>query len=243
MGGGAKLIGLIRNRGIVGALSAVAAYLRSNLFRYELDGYIAFRRTPPASDPSVAQAYGLRFAAVELDSPETVDALVSAWPIEWRAGSSDESIRKTIERELRSGDECYAYWDGERIAAASWVGFQNSPYLEKFAKAFGLAPDEALRRTTFVVPEYRGRRLQVLLAAEVENHVSQSRGIRRFIVYVGIRNTASLRNLLKVYEESRPVYHVRLTIMGKNIDWFPNRKKLPWVQMKKQGSDSQGSVP
>jgi GNAT superfamily N-acetyltransferase len=240
MGGGAKLIGLIRDRGIAGALSAVAAYLRSNLFRYELDGYIAFRRRPPVSDPSVARGYGLQFAAVELGSPQTVDALVRAWPTEWRAGSSDETIRRTIERELSSGDECYAYWDGERIAAASWVGFRNSPYLKKFAKAFGLAQDEALRRTTFVVPEYRGRRLQVLLAAEVENHVSQTRGISRFIVYVGIRNTASLRNLLKVYEESRPVYHVRLTIMGKTIDWFPNRDQLPWIKMQEKGNDSQG---
>ena len=158
---------------------------------------------------------------------------------EWRADSSDETIRRTIERELRSGDECYAYWDGQRIAAASWVGFRNSPYLKKFAKAFGLAEDEALRRTTFVVPEYRGRRLQVLLAAEVENHVSHSRGINRFIVYVGIRNTASLRNLLKVYEESRPVYHVRLTLLGKDIDWFPNKDQLPWVKMQEKGNDSQ----
>lgn len=238
MGGGAKLVKLIRSRGLWGALRAIVGHLRRNLFRCELDAYIAFRRRPPAFDESIARALGLRFRAVELSDPETIKALITAWPMEWRVNSSDDAICKTIEKELRAGDECYVYCDGERIAAASWVGFRNSPYLKKFAKAFGLAEDEALRRTTFVAPEYRGRRLQVLLAAEVENYVARRRGIKRFIVYVGIRNTASLRNLLKVYEESRPVYHVRLTVMGRGIDWFPNKDQLPWVRLQEKPNDS-----
>ncbi len=227
-----------KERGLSGSLRSLWRFVRSKSLAYELDAYIVVRRGPPRDAQSAIEALGYQFAPVTVEDPQTLEALINAWPAEWMYGRSPSKLRVDLSRDLQAGDQCYAVWDHGRIAAASWVGFAGSPYMKRFGGALGLGRDEALRRTTFVAPAYRGKKLQVLLANTVESHVARTNGIKRFIVYIGIRNTASIRNLTKVYEEVRPVYHFRVTVLGKSFDWYPNLKSQSWTPIAAEAQEA-----
>jgi ribosomal protein S18 acetylase RimI-like enzyme len=129
-------------------------------------------------------------AAVEVPGPIRVGAMSEA---QLGALCTDPAFDLTpakLDVARERGDVCVGAFDGDRVAAYSWIAFAPLHHLDGVWVEF--SPQSAWIYKSLVLPAYRGRRIAGMIyrAAEV---IGMEKGRPQSLLCVESHNTASIR--------------------------------------------------
>jgi len=133
------------------------------------------------------------------------------------ASCSDEfEMSPDFAREaLDKGDECFALWDGHRLAIFGW--YSNQPTHISDGLVLHFDPAWVYMYKGFTHPDYRGKRLHGI-GMSLALRAYTERGSRGLISYVKSNNFQSLRSIERMgYRIFGDVYVAR--VLGRAVTW------------------------
>jgi hypothetical protein len=140
-----------------------------------------------------------------------------AEPDEVLAHSSDEfEMSPEFAREaLDKGDDCFAMFDGDRLASFGW--YSNQPTLVADGLMLHFDPSWVYMYKGYTHPDYRGKRLHGI-GMSLALRAYTERGSRGLISYVKSNNFQSLRSIERMgYRIFGDIYMAR--VLGKPVTW------------------------
>jgi hypothetical protein len=132
-----------------------------------------------------------------------------------KAGPEYELNEEMIEAALRKGDDCFAIFDGSRLASFGWYSNQPTHITDDLVLHFD--PAWVYMYKGFTHPDYRGKRLHGIgMSLALRSYTE--RGSRGLISYVNSNNFQSLRSIERMgYRIFGDIYLARL--LGRSITW------------------------
>jgi hypothetical protein len=126
-----------------------------------------------------------------------------------------EMTREMIEAALHKGDQCFAIFDGDRLASFGWYSNQPTNISEELVLHFD--PAWVYMYKGFTHPDYRGKRLHGIgMSLALRSYTDG--GSRGLISYVNSNNFQSLRSIERMgYRIFGDIYLARL--LGRPVTW------------------------
>lgn len=116
---------------------------------------------------------------------------------------------------LDKGDECFALFEGDRLASFGW--YSNQPTLISDGLSLHFDPSWVYMYKGFTLPDYRGKRLHGI-GMSLAARAYTERGSRGLISYVKSNNFQSLRSIERMgYRIFGDVYLAR--VLGRPVTW------------------------
>jgi CelD/BcsL family acetyltransferase involved in cellulose biosynthesis/GNAT superfamily N-acetyltransferase len=103
---------------------------------------------------------------------------------------------QTVETRLKRGDVVAVAYAAGQFAGFSWISF-NDQAARQMEPTLALQPDEAYQFDTFVVPRWRGHRLQTLFHRVIGSY-ARNRGCVRTLSYVDFWNRPSIKTQVRM---------------------------------------------
>lgn len=133
------------------------------------------------------------------------------------AHSSDEYDMTTdfVREAVGKGDDCFAMFDGDRLASFGW--YSNQPTHISDGLVLHFDPSWVYMYKGFTHPDYRGKRLHGI-GMSLALRAYTERGSRGLISYVKSNNFQSLRSIARMgYRIFGDIYLAR--VMGRPVAW------------------------
>ena len=130
--------------------------------------------------------------------------------------SAQYDMTRDFAREaLDKRDECFAIFDGDRLASYGW--YSNQPTLISDGLVLHFDPSWVYMYKGFTHPDYRGKRLHGI-GMSLALRAYTERGSRGLISYVKSNNFQSLRSIERMgYRIFGDIYLAR--VMGRPVTW------------------------
>jgi hypothetical protein len=120
-----------------------------------------------------------------------------------------------VDDALDKGDDCYALWDGDRLASLGW--YSNQPTSISDGLVLHFDPSWVYMYKGYTHPDYRGKRLHGIgMSLALRDYTE--RGSRGLISYVKSNNFQSLRSIERMgYRIFGDIYLAR--VLGRAVTW------------------------
>lgn len=213
-------------------------FLKSNLFRIEVDAYIVFRKEISKETSSSGERNGVHLedgetlCVIDSDDDPRFSQLVDVYAKYIESNTDPTQISRDLIKLLGKGHVCYAAVTEDQIIAVQWFALPQSETWPRFTKFMPRDPHEVLWERAFVRTEFRGRHLQRRLLLDSLPHLVQHYRIAKIIAYAGVNNLASIKNVTRDFDEYGVLYHVPVTIAAVEFDFFPRRDFPPWRSLR-----------
>ncbi|MEO1117688.1 MAG: hypothetical protein AAFX75_07390 [Pseudomonadota bacterium] len=192
------------------------------VYRKRIDSFKATQASP-ASDVTLE----------EVDPSKDVDreAMAVLWARAYYddAESALDVSRKQVQALWDRGDFCMGLRLDDKLVGMQWMAFGDGIASMQFARCLSPYQAMVLAHDSYIAEEGRGRRLQIdLLDKAVE--VSASRGAVWVYSFVGARNFASVRNLMRSFDEYQLMTHVKIDIPLTAVHRYPGFTEDGWLR-------------
>jgi hypothetical protein len=132
-----------------------------------------------------------------------------------RTGDEYEMSPSFVRDALSKGDECFALYDGDRLASFGW--YSNQPTLISDGLLLHFDPSWVYMYKGYTHPDYRGKRLHGI-GMSLALRAYTERGSRGLISYVKSTNFQSLRSIERMgYRIFGDIYLAR--VLGRAVTW------------------------
>lgn len=130
-------------------------------------------------------------------------------------GAEYEMSPAFVRESLGKGDECYALFDGDRLASFGW--YSNQPTLISDRLLLHFDPSWVYMYKGYTHPDYRGKRLHGI-GMSLALRAYTERGSQGLISYVKSNNFQSLRSIERMgYRIFGEIYLAR--VLGRAVSW------------------------
>lgn len=201
----------------------------SRFFNYWVDTYFLFRnkQLTNLSEEIIKLHEGYDIKLIETFEDDYIDSLISFWKQSY--SKNDVLATNEVRSLLLRGDACIGVVCQNRVVGMTWCGGHVAIERIPFANILKKEKNIGIGHHDFVDAGHRGKGLQRALSV-VRLRYAHQKGCSAFYVFVGVKNIASVINLMKVFSEYKIVFHVKVDVPLISINLFPGFQREDWSQ-------------
>ncbi len=199
------------------------------IFQYWTDTYFLFARDLEKEmefDYRIPGGYSLIIIKSEKDV--NLDSLCSLWAKAYHSSKNSLIVKNRVKSLIRRGDVCFCVLFQGKAVGMAWSGGKKAIQEIDFAQILKREKLAALGHHDFVDEEHRGHGFQKILSLSRVNYAKKN-GFTKYYVFVGVKNAASLKNLAKVFNEYKIVFHLKIDIPLRTFNFFPGANRENWA--------------
>jgi hypothetical protein len=211
-------------------MSKVAKFTQ-RIFHWDLDAYMCFRKKPsskstfPLTEKLVNDGWIIR--EVDFTSTEDLEKVVHLFLEAFPKYRTLKGARCEIESAIKRKDLCFVLANTERFGAMVWLGLEDNGMMQSVGMFIEQQRQAAVDHRSYVSPDFRGFGVQKTINNQLTVK-AESLGIEWIYGFVGAKNTASINNCMKAFQEWRIVYHLTIEIPFVKRHYFPKLKHEHW---------------
>lgn len=194
------------------------------LFRIFVDSYFLYTSDVDSveDEPSVRLLEGFSTRALDKTSDSDINQLYRVWGEAYFTPPDLHSlkIKSEVDGLLKGDDVCVMLLCGEELAGMQWAGFSDAFRRMDFARCLLKNKNSAVFHHSYISPKYRGKKLQIPMMW-FALQVLKSKGVKYLYTFVGVRNFASVKNMMKSYQRYQIVCHIKIDIPLFELNLFP----------------------
>jgi hypothetical protein len=138
-----------------------------------------------------------------------------------------EKAQKELRTAIARRDICFVLANDERFAAMVWLGFEKNRMIQSVGRFIEDKHKAAVDHRSYVSPDLRGFGVQKIINNQLSIK-AKSLDIEWLYGFVGAKNTASINNCMKAFDEWRIVYHLTIELPFMKMHLFPKLKQESW---------------
>lgn len=149
-------------------------------------------------------------------------------------GLSNESLIQNAEaliaKRLGNNDCCVMVYSEGELAGYGWVAGNLSHVFNEFASLVRGQNDVSVLYNDFVSESFRGCGVQIYMDAVRKNYLYK-RGFSRSLIFVGVKNFASLKNCMQTNIRYKLIYHFKVVFpKSRHLNFYPKFSIEKWIQ-------------
>jgi hypothetical protein len=201
------------------------------LFRFFVDGYFLYASDVNSveDEPSIPLPEGYSTRVLDKTSESDINQLYQIWGEAYFTSPDLHSpvIKSEVDALLEGDDVCVLLLYGEEVAGMQWAGFSDAFRRIDFARCLLKDINSAVFHHSYISPKHRGKKLQIPMMWYALQ-VLKSKGVQNLYTFVGVRNFASVKNMMKSYQRYQIVYHIKTDIPLLELNLFPGFDPGKW---------------
>lgn len=206
--------------------------LGKRIFNYTIDGYFVFRsRLDDRAFGKVTdlpEGYSVRVARSEEDTD--YPGLCDLWQEAYcQDNDTGRGVVEGIVNDLfHDGDVCCCLIYKDTVVGMDWLGFSQAIKRMQFTAYLKNESATSVGHHIYITPSHRGKGLQRATDALRKKTASEKGAISQYL-FVGVKNFASVRNMMKCNQHYKLIYHAKIDIPFLQTNLFPGRHIEQWV--------------
>lgn len=193
------------------------------IFYFSVDAYFVYVTFSESLDETKAELpFGYSVRAVDISNNHEMQALVSLWLSAYYSSRIQDIDRATedIDQLAQNKNTCFGLFFGIDLVGMHWMGCEDAINTLEFARILKDYPNTAILHHVFILSNHRGKTLQnpMMMAG---SQAAKNIGRTRFYTFVGVRNFASVRNMMKCSDKYQLIYHLKIEIPFFTFHFFP----------------------
>lgn len=197
--------------------------IRKRIFSCFLDAYFVFVTFSESLDEIEAELpSGYTVRAVGIDNSEKKQALVKLWlNAYYNFHVRDTDLAEAdISRLAQSKNTCFGLFFGEKLVGMHWVGYEDAINAMEFTRILKAHSNAAVMHHVFILSDHRGNKLQnpMMIAGK---QAAKRLGRTAIFTFVGVRNFASVRNMMECSDGYQLIYHLKIDLPFCTFNLFP----------------------
>jgi hypothetical protein len=129
---------------------------------------------------------------------------------------------------FQDGDICHGLIYGDNVVGMTWSGQKKAIRRIDFANVLKNEKSAWIGHHDFISENHRGKGFQKSLSL-IRMKNAKNKGCHYYYVFVGVKNFASIRNLMKVFPEYKLIFHIKIDVPLFSFNVFPGHRKEGWV--------------
>jgi hypothetical protein len=202
-------------------------------FQITIDAYFVFRADlliEERADNKYTLPDGYEIKLARTPEYEDISSLVDLWKNAYHKKNnvSKEIINRNINKLFNDGDMCFLLYYQDILVGMSWLGFSQAMSRMHFSQCIN--PDLAsIGHHVYIKPDHRGRSLQLVLNAK-SKLTALNQNCNYHFVFVGVKNFASINNLMRSSDKYKLIYHTKIDIPFFILNLFPGFDAEIWTE-------------
>lgn len=148
-----------------------------------------------------------------------------------REGNDKTSLEDHLKERISNDQYCVVSIINGLVVGASWCCRLPNKQVSQFSRCVNSEVGSYLCFDSYVNVAHRGNRLQQRMD-EVRKRLAFNDNARQVFTFVGCRNFASIRNMMRVNDRYKIVYHVTLKLGRKfAFNFYPKWQGEPWREI------------
>lgn len=197
--------------------------IQNRIFYYSLDAYFIYvTYSESLSDIEGALPPGYSVRSIDINNTDEKRALIDLWVIAYYTPHEQSADRALgdIAKLKQSNNTCFGLFFGTKLIGMQWVGYEDAINTLDFASILKDRSNSAILHHVFILPDHRGKKLQTLLML-AGKQAAKSLGRAAIFTFVGVRNFASVRNMMKCSDRYQLIYHLKIDLPFCTFNIFP----------------------
>lgn len=213
---------------------SIVKKIAQRLLYWDLEAYMCFRKAPEETirhplHPSLRNA-GWQLREANQNNENDIERLARLFTEAYTNYADNTKAKAEILRAFSSGDKCFVLANDFEFGAMVWLGLEQNHMLTTVGSFIEDKRNACVDHRSYASPKVRGFGVQKSINSLLSKHAWDQK--KTWIYgFVGVKNTASINNCLKSFDEVRLVYYLRIELLKLKLNLYPKLKSEKWQKI------------